>query len=101
MAAKGGARPGAGRKKGTGTGPKPITKARKAIAERILVDGDLTPLDVMIDAMREAHMVGNIRDAAGYAAMAAPYIHPRLATVNANHQGQVAVAVNVVSEFPE
>jgi hypothetical protein len=55
----------------------------------------------MIDAMREAHMIGNTKEAANYAAMAAPYIHPRLATVNANHQGQVAVAVNVVSEFPE
>lgn len=99
--AKGGARPGAGRKKGTGTGPKPITKARKAIAERILVDGDLTPLDVMIDAMREAHMAGNSKEAASYAAMAAPYVHPRLATVNANHSGGITATINVVSEFPE
>lgn len=97
MAGKGGARPGAGRKKGAA----PKTIARKAIAERILVDGDLTPLDVMIDAMREAHMIGNTKEAASYAAMAAPYVHPRLATVNANHKGEITATINVVSEFPD
>jgi len=103
MAGKGGARPGAGRKPGTPgkKGPKPITQARKAIAERIINDGDLTPLDVMISAMREAHLVGNVKEAAGYAAMAAPYVHPRLATLNANHNGEIRATVNVVSEFPE
>jgi hypothetical protein len=101
--ARGGARPGAGRKPGTPgqKGPKPITKARKAVAEKILVDGDLTPLEVMIDAMRDAHTNGDMRSAAMFANMAAPYVHPRLSTVNANQTVQGGISVTLVSEFPD
>lgn len=101
--ARGGARPGAGRKPGTPgqKGPKPITKARKAMAEKILVDGDLTPLEVMIDAMRQAHMAGEMGEAARYANMAAPYVHPRLSNINANQTVQGGITVNLVSEFPD
>ena len=54
---------------------------------------------VMCAAMNEAVSRGDLRAAANYAHMAAPYIHPRLSTVNANHNGQVAVTIQVVSEF--
>jgi hypothetical protein len=99
--ARGGPRQGAGRKPGSGKGEKTITKVRKALAERIVTDGDLTPLQVMIDAMREAHGEGRAKDAAYYANMAAPYVHPRLSNVNANHSGEVKATVMVVSEFPD
>lgn len=100
--AHGGARSGAGRKPGTPgkTGPKPITQARKAIAEQI-IGGDITPLEVMIDAMRSAHAAGEMGEAAKYANMAAPYVHPRLSTINANLSGEVKAAVQIVSEFPD
>lgn len=100
---RGGHRPGAGRKPGTPgiRGQKPVTKARKAIAEKILSDGDLTPLQVMIDAMRDAHLVGDMKTAANFASMAAPYVHPRLSSVNANVGGSVQATIKIVSEFNE
>jgi hypothetical protein len=96
--ARGGARKGAGRKPGS---EKPITKVRKALAETVMTDGDLTPLHVMIGAMRQAHAEGRAKDAAFYANMAAPYVHPKLSNVNANHSGEVKATVMVVSEFPD
>lgn len=101
--ARGGYRPGAGRKPGTPgiKGPKPITKARKAIAEKILSDGDLTPLQVMIDAMRAAHQEGRVKDATTYAAMAAPYVHPKLASIDSKVKGEVSATIQIVSEFPD
>lgn len=99
--ARGGPRPGAGRKPGTPgiKGPKPITKARQAVAEKILREGDLTPLQVMIDAMQEAHLLGDMKAAANFASMAAPYVHPRLSSMNATVDGAVKATVKIVSEF--
>lgn len=98
----GGRRPGAGRKPGTPgvKGPKPITKVRMELAERVL-GGDITPLEVLIEAMREAHLVGNTREAAHYANMAAPYVHPKLSTINATHDGDIRATVQIVSEFSD
>ena len=99
--ARGGSRPGAGRKPGTPgqRGQKPITKARKAVAEKIL-SGDITPLEVMIKAMRNADAEGNAREAAFYANLAAPYVHPRLSSVSAQQTVQGQLQVTVISEFP-
>lgn len=89
--ARGGARPGAGRKKGT------ANKRTRDIADQAAADG-LTPLEVMLKAMRAADAEGNAREAAQYAQMAAPYIHPRLASVQSNATVQGSLAI--VSEFP-
>jgi hypothetical protein len=76
--AAGGKRPGAGRK------PSSLTMKRREAVERAAEAGIL-PLDVMLEAMREAHSEGRMKDAVAAAVVAAPYVHPRLAAVA--HEG--------------
>ena len=88
--AKGGARSGAGRKPGGKN-----TKSRE-IADRAASEG-ITPLEVMLKAMRvsyagyeaaavevgkEEQAIGCLMKASEVAKDAAPYIHPRLASVD-------------------
>lgn len=75
---RGGKRPGAGRKKGS---VSKETMLRKQIAEQALASG-ISPLDVLLTAMRFAWDKGDHKDAASYAKEAAPYVHPRLASSN-------------------
>lgn len=76
--AHGGKRAGAGRRKGS------ATKRTREIADKAIGEG-LTPLDVMLKAMR-LHADAQRWDAAAEVAKdAAPYIHPRLAAVE--HKG--------------
>lgn len=42
-----------------------------------------------------------ITEAATMAKDAAPYMHPRLANVNANIEGDLRATVKIVSEFPD
>lgn len=77
----GGKRPGAGRKLGS------VTKKTRDIAEKATKQG-LTPLEVMLHAMREAHAAGKLDEAHAYAKDAAPYMHARLAAVE--HSGDMA-----------
>ncbi|NUJ81825.1 hypothetical protein HUN39_17710 [Methylocystis sp. FS] len=77
----GGKRPGAGRKPGS------VTKKTREIAEKATKEG-LTPLEVMLHAMREAHAAGKLDEAHAYAKDAAPYMHARLAAVE--HSGDLA-----------
>lgn len=72
--ARGGARKGAGRKPGA------ITRATREIAEKGL-DG-LTPLDFMLGVMRDENLEMGPRFEAAKAA--APYVHAKLANVDAN-----------------
>lgn len=72
--ARGGTRPGAGRRAGT---KAPTTKRRLEFSEEATKNG-VTPLEVMLSAMRQAYKSNNMKDAAGYAKDAAPYVHPRL-----------------------
>lgn len=82
---RGGARQGAGRKKGS------TTKRTREIAEKAINEG-LTPLEYMLEVMRRdsAHEDPKIeiaREAMRFEAAkaAAPYMHPRLAAVE--HSG--------------
>lgn len=61
------------------------TAERKAIAMQALAEG-ISPLDVMLGAMREAWERGDKKDAALFAEKAAPYVHPKLASVE--HSGK-------------
>jgi len=79
MAGRGGARPGAGRKPGT------VTKKTRDIAERAAAEG-ITPLEVMIEAMRDHYVHRRLDQAAAIAKDAAPFMHPRLATVNVGNK---------------
>lgn len=72
--ARGGKRTGAGRKAGA------ATKRTRAIADKATAEG-LTPLEVMLKAMR-AHVDNNkLDEAASIAKDAAPYMHAKLASV--------------------
>lgn len=75
---RGGKRPGAGRPVGA------TTQKTRAIADQAAAEG-LTPLDVMLRAMREHATAERWDEAAKVAAMAAPFIHPRLAAVAMAH----------------
>lgn len=87
---RGGARPGAGRKKGSVL----ATKSR-AVAEAISLTGE-TPLEVMLQAMRHYQAAGEIDKASNIAKDAAPYIHPRLAAIE--HSGGLTVENRISSE---
>lgn len=78
---RGGARPGAGRKPGT---PNKATAEREALVR----EGGETPLDHMLAVMRNADEDPARRLEAAKAA--APYVHPRLSSVE--HSGTLKVA---------
>lgn len=73
-AAKGGKRPGAGRKKGA------LSRRTQEITAAALADG-ITPLEYMLSVMRTSTDTKR-RDAMAVAAAA--YVHPRLAAIEAN-----------------
>jgi hypothetical protein len=72
--AHGGKRTGAGRKPGS------ATSKTRAIADKAAAEG-ITPLEVMLHAMREHYGSGKFDEAAAIAKDAAPYMHPRLAAI--------------------
>jgi hypothetical protein len=76
--ARGGKRPNAGRRVGTKT--RKVAE-RIAVAERALAEG-LTPLDYMLSILRDTNKEQAERFAA--AKEAAPYLHPRLSSIEAN-----------------
>src|SRR5215831_5119345 len=80
---RGGARPGAGRKR---TRDTPAGKLREEAIVKALKDGT-TPLDVMLEAMREAYEKGGAIAAMPHAIAAAPYLHPKLSTVDTKVSG--------------
>ena len=78
--ARGGARPGAGRKQGA------ITKKTREIANKASSEG-VTPLEFMLQVMRDED--AERAERLDMAKAAAPYIHPRLAAVE--HSGDVTL----------
>ena len=93
--ARGGPRPNAGRKPGAS-----VEKTR-AVANKVSTDGDVTPLEVMIESMRYFFALAKAGDAvadgekvltpsqlyvlaADAANKAAPFIHPKLSSVEMN-----------------
>ena len=75
---RGGARPGAGRPPGS-------TNQRSAEIARQAAEAGITPIEVMLSAMRELWEEGTSiskREAAKIAKDAAPYVHPRLASID-------------------
>lgn len=85
MGNRGGARKGAGRKK---TADTPEGQLRRDLAIRALKEGT-TPLEVMLEAMREAYTEGGAAAAMPYAKEAAPYLHPKLSSVDAKVDGVI------------
>lgn len=85
--ARGGARAGAGRPKGA------ATKRTRDIADKAASEG-LTPLEFMLQILRDEDQETGARFEAAKAA--APYVHPRLANVDANLSGEVGLTVEIV-----
>lgn len=85
---RGGVRPGSGRPKGA------RSKLQTEITKRAVASG-ITPLEVMMQAMREAYDAGDMSAAAGYAEKAAPYCHARLSSVEQKSEVRVTYAVEV------
>ena len=81
---KGGARPGAGRKKGT-------PNKRTAELTKAVEASGLTPLEYMLSVMRDEKADMPLRMDAGKAA--APYVHPKLASLE--HKVDASVTVNI------
>lgn len=88
---RGGYRPGAGRPAGA------ATKRTRAVADQAAAEG-LTPLDVMLRTMRDHAAAHRWDEASKVAALAAPYVHPRLAAVDMRSEG--TLIVNVISAEP-
>lgn len=82
-----------GRKKGV---PNKATFAR----ERAIAASGLTPLDYMLKVMRNTKAPAARRDWA--ASAAAPYVHPRLATLqtNMNITGRLTLEALVMQSLP-
>ena len=79
--AHGGARPGAGRKRGSRTkNPKPHPTRAKILAMEAAAAG-LTPVDYLLGIMRNETLELPVRLEAAKAV--APYVHPRLASIEA------------------
>ena len=75
---RGGKRPGAGRPPGS-------KNQKNAEVARAAAEAGITPIEVMLGAMRELWEVGtkeSKREAASIAKDAAPYVHPRLASID-------------------
>lgn len=79
--ARGGKRTGAGRKIGA------TTKKTREIADKAINEG-VSPLEVILEAMRGARARGDTEKAVSYAGLAAPYMHPRL-VAKQNDSGEV------------
>jgi hypothetical protein len=90
--ARGGKRDGAGRKPGSTT-----TRTRE-IADRAAAEG-VTPLEVMLEAMRTHYEAKRFDDAAAVAKDAAPYMHPRLAAIEHGGKDGQPIAVAVVERI--
>jgi len=67
----GGKRTGAGRK------PGGANVRTREIADKAAKAG-ITPLEIMLEAMRTSYEAGELAEAAKHAAVAAPYVHARL-----------------------
>lgn len=81
MTIKGGRRPGAGRKPGV---KNKSTVERETFEAKVVASAKISgisPLEVMLGAMRDAWESGDKKEAASIAKDAAPFVHPKLASV--------------------
>lgn len=76
--ARGGARPGAGRKQGS------VNKLDQEARAKVLESGEETPLDFLLRAMRDgSHEFPHRLDAAK---AAAPYVHAKLSSIDVGNK---------------
>lgn len=63
-----------------------IKAATEALVQKALDEGT-TPLQVMLEAMRQAYQEGGAQAAVPFAKEAAPYVHPKLSNIDAKLDG--------------
>lgn len=88
MAERGGARQGAGRPKGSKDKATIEKEAARAEIIKKALDGGISPLEVMVNVMREHYASARYSEAASVAKDAAPYMHPKLASIDHKHAGE-------------
>jgi hypothetical protein len=87
-----------GNRKGAGRPPGALTKRSQEIRAEAVLTG-MTPLEVMLAAMHHYQELGDYDKAALFAKDAAPYMHPRLASVehagknNAAHERSFTITI--------
>ena len=81
--AHGGKRAGAGRKPGA------VSKRTREVAEAIITDGEMTPLEFLTKVYRDVNEEMSRRVDAAKAA--AQYVHPKLANIDAKVDGEIKV----------
>ena len=85
--------PHGGKRNGAGRKPGSATEKTREVADRVAKEG-LTPLEVMIEAMRHYQAKGDLDRAASIAKDCAPYIHPKLAAIE--HSGNLTTEATLV-----
>lgn len=67
-----------------------LKEARRAfnVTQYLLNDNKITPLEVLVEAMRESYHNKDMEKAVAIAQLAAPYMHPKLSAIQANVQHQ-------------
>ncbi len=109
MAGTGSARPGAGRKKGGTNREKADLQAALAANADLLKNGgtlsaqqldNMSPVDVMLFAMKRELLAGNLGMAAQIAEKAAPYFHAKLAPKMAENEDQT-IQVKIIGGLPK
>lgn len=88
---RGGKREGAGRKKGSRT-------TRTQEIARAAAAAGISPLEVMLEAMRTRWEKQDTDGALAAASLAAPYVHPRLAAVDSTVSGKGGGPVRMIIE---
>ena len=95
--ARGGARPGAGRKKGVPGKKRFIRDEAKATPPAPLPDKPIMPLDYMLAVLSDASIPEERRDK--MAALAAPYCHGKIEPVKVGKKEQRKEAADGVTKF--
>ena len=91
---RGGSRKGAGRKPGA------ITKRTREAADRSVTEG-LSPLDVMLRTMRDHAAADRWDEATKVAALAAPFVHPKLAAAKVEAEVRVDLLDLILDSYQE
>ena len=94
--ARGGYRPGAGRKRKAGSGPSAVRDAAAAIVKNLMVACNATPLDYMLAVMRDPDIEPARRDRMAIAA--APFCHPRVADNRAGKKDEKEAAAKTAGQ---
>lgn len=94
--ARGGKRAGAGRPRGA-KGKRTI--AMRELADKAMGEG-ITPLELMLTAMRDAWAANDRKTAVAIAVQAAPYVHSKLAAVEQTGNEKQPVIFEIVTGVP-